>query len=81
MLSCVQMGMLLARRYRTTLVKLVGVIPLVWLAVTLILHTADTKSESSQQQSQKHRDKHKEARVDLLHNSNRLGETENIRRY
>lgn len=74
-------SIMLPRRYRNTLLKLVVVIPLLWLVVTLFLHSSsDSKSDSSQQKSHKHRDKHKqggpraEARVDLLHNSNRLGE-------
>ena len=58
------------------------IIPLLWLVVTLLLHSLDSKSESSQHNSHnKHRDKHKqdggpraEARVGFLHNSNRLGE-------
>ena len=72
---------MLPRRYRNTLLKLVVAIPLLWLVVTLLLHSSDSKSESSQNSHNKHRDKHKqdagpraEARVDLLHNSNRLGE-------
>ena len=55
------------------------IIPLLWLVVTLLLHSLDSKSESSQHNSHnKHRDKHKqdggpraEARVGFLHNSNR----------
>ena len=61
-------------RYRNVLLKLCVVLPLLWLLVTLFLQSDDIKSE---QNRNKVRDKHKplaQARVDLLHNSNRLGE-------
>ena len=72
---------MLPRRYQKTILKLLLVVPVLWLIVTLFISSDNVKSELN---SHKVRDKHKDeqqqqkpvaqARVDLLHNSNRLGE-------
>ena len=70
---------MIPRRYQKTILKLLLIIPLLWLLVTFFLSSTDNdKSEQSLNNSHKVRDKHKpdakaQARVDLLRNSNRLG--------
>ena len=73
--------MMIPRRYQKTILKLLLIIPLLWLLVTFFLSSTDhDKSDQSLNNVNSHKvkDKHKpdakaQARVDLLRNSNRLG--------
>ena len=66
------LAMMLPRRYRNTILKLLVILSLLWLVVTLFIQSdSHNKSENSQKSKEKPQS---QARVDLLHKSNRLGE-------
>ena len=65
---------MLPRRYRNTILKLLVLVPLLWLVVTLFIQSDSKQSHNSNNDNSHKKKPQSQARVDLLHNSNRLGE-------
>ena len=69
--------MLLPRRYRNIILKLCVILPCLWLLVTLLIHSDQSKSDSSQKKP--HAERHKsDNHVDSLDSADKKRDYEDF---